>query len=248
MFCTCQNAFFLYSFYIIFQTKEYKMKKILAAAVAALVSFGAFAGDWQSTIGAGVSPQKSTIGIDEDEDLNLSFNGHGMGDIGQWAVDFDLTYLLVNTANSLSFKADFVAGAAIPTSDWITADMGFNIGGDIGIGYSFIHSQKATLGAFAMFGLDYTSYSWTYEPDGMSYKVVSIDLDESAFCYKIGADLLGAVRFTDHLGLFGSFGVRWILGGTASASLSGAGYSIDTDMDISGKICLIPTIGLSWTF
>ncbi len=193
------------------------MKKILATALAALVSFGAFAGDWQNTLGAGIPAQKSTIGIDSEKDsassLNYSFNGKGAGDVGQWAIDFDLTCLLVNTANGLSFKDDFGIGVATPTSDWITADTGFNLNGDIGVGYSFIHSEKATLGLFAMFGLDYTKYSWTFTPNGSSYGTpTSLDMELSAFNYKIGGDLLGAVRFTEHLGLFGSFGVRWILG------------------------------------
>lgn len=234
------------------------MKKILAVAVAALVSFTAFAGDWQSTLGAGISAQKSSIHVDNDDSLYYVSMGESMGKVHQWAVNFNLTYLLVNTSNGLSFKADFGIGPAIANEDWISSgDIGLNVNGDIGIGYSFIHSKRATLGLFAMFGLDYTKYSWTYKANtnGTSYddNRPKFDLDYSIFHYKLGTDIVGAFRFNEHLGLFGSFGARWICGGSANISATGSAYgksfSVDKDWDLKSKgLCFIPTLGFCWTF
>ena len=229
------------------------MKKILAVAVAALVSFGAFAGDWQNTLGAGLSAQKSSIHVAKSG-TNLGIDS--LGKLHQWATDFDLTYFLVNTANGLSFKADFAIGAAFPDASWIgSSDTGLNLGGDFGIGYSFLHSQRVTLGLFAMFGLDYTKYSWTYRSSNVfnENEGAKFEMEYGIFSYKIGADLACAFRFTEQLGIFGSFGARWICGGSTSLSATGSAYgkslSVDYDWDVKAKgLCLIPTLGICWTF
>ena len=132
--------------------------------------------------------------------------------------------------------------------------MGFNLNGDIGIGYSFLHGKRATLGLFAMFGLDYTKYSFTYEIDDWTGELAAkLDSEYALLHYRLGLDLTGAFRFTEHLGIFGNFGARWIAGGSSSLSLSGDFYgesiSTDYDWDVRSKgLCYIMALGLCWTF
>ncbi len=232
------------------------MKKIILAVLLSLASFMAFAGDWQSTIGTGISFT--------DEELNQKFklfdNAYylDLGGFWQADIDYDLTYLLVNKEFGLSFKADAGIGLAIMESILSESgyDKGFHLSGDIGVGYSFLRSDRATLGLFAVFGMNYATYKTSAEgslslPNGTEEKL-TWDLETSLMHYSVGADLTGVFRFTKHLGLFGSFGARWVMGGkikvSSTAKLAGLSESANLSWDINGKYLLTPKLGISWTF
>ena len=214
----------------------------------------AFAGDWQNTIGTGISlnygemHQKYKVVNDYYLDL---------GDFNQTDVDYNLTYLLVNKQFGLSFKADAGIGLAIMKSILQESgyDKGLHLFGDFGVGYSFIHSDRTTLGAFVMLGLDYATFKSSTKDEGDFLGVPyqsSLDLETSFLHYSLGADITGVFRFTKHLGIFGSFGARWVMGGKVRTSstlkINETSETASGSWDINGKFTISPKIGLSWTF
>ena len=218
------------------------MKKILAFVAATLFGAAAFAGSWQSTVGLGFAIPISTFGIDED----------GADDIKQTSFNADLMYLGVHTENGLTAKFDFSIG--VPKCDDIPDGDGedpIDFTFDLGVGYSFIRTEKITLGVLGVFGFDHSSYDSKATFDGYT---LPIDSTIGLTSINFGVDAIGAFRFTNHFGGFANIGLRYVIAGTASTeydvpeAAKNLGIGDDNDVDISGKISFRPTIGLIWTF
>lgn len=204
------------------------MKKILALVAAMAFGAAAFAGDWQSTVGAGFTLPVTNYGFDEDDVDSQTQIGYG----------FDLMYLGVHLGNGFTAKVDASIGLAsnddIPDGD---AEDPLELTANLGFGYSFIRDEKVTLAALGVVGIDYTWFG---------SKSNGVDVDFSYFSLNVGASILGAYRFTDHFGAFADLSLRYIVTGTASAEYPSP---IGTqDVDISGNIVFRPTLGVIWTF
>lgn len=219
-------------------------KIIIAFSIAFITTLCTYASDWQFTIGTGLTLPYSRLHA-----KNGKMEGLAMTDIDTWQFesDYDLTFMLVNVPVGISFKSDLGLGYAITDDEGIRK--GGNLLGDFGVGYSFVRSERVTMGLFAMFGFDYSMYKYTdnLRIDGIK-QTFKLDIKENFLSYSVGADITGVFRFTKCFGLFGSLGGRWILGGKVDGTASILGESSNLSWKMNGKFIFIPTVGVSWTF
>ena len=171
-------------------------------------------------------------------------------------------YLGVHTRNGLTAKLDLGLGLPngkigddeIKTEGEDPIDFTF----DIGIGYSFIRDEKITLGVLGVFGIDYSSWSLADKEESLMDGAIKVteSQDLSLMTFNLGADVIGAFRFTDHFGMYANLGFRYVLAGSADIDWeyigSIAGFSGEksgtNSNDVSGKFVFKPTLGVIWTF
>lgn len=181
----------------------------------------------------------------------FSFDGDYVEDFSQTGVGFEIDWLGISIDSGLTFRADFSLDF-LSTSEIDDADTAFELGLEIGAGYSFVRNEKFTVGVLGMLGFTYGGYEWT---DKYGYDVVSVDADYTInfLTFDFGADLVGKYQFTENFGAYASLGFRY---GVAidSEFYAEAKYQgtrildLDEDTGLSSGFKFKPTIGLCWTF
>ena len=221
------------------------MKKIiLGAAVALLMSASLFAKTWTNNIGVGFSVPISSIGVDED----------GADDIFQVGYGVQGFYTGFHQ-NGFTVKASESVGVAT-SKDIGIQDSDTNVGVfsnlEIGAGYSFIRTEKVTLSALGMLGLDISVYSDSGET---THKGEKWDYTNSVgtAIFSAGADLQAIFRFKPNFGMFCNVAGRYLVaGGTFGEVEYKKGSKKETESNsegnLRGKFRIQPSIGVVWTF
>lgn len=221
------------------------MKKIiLGAAVALLMSTSLFAKTWTNNIGVGFSVPISSIGVDKD----------GADDIFQIGYGVQGFYTGFHQ-NGFTVKASESVGVAT-SKDIGIQDSDTNVGVfsnlEIGAGYSFIRTEKVTLSALGMFGLDISVYSDSGETTYNGQKADYTDSIGTAI-FSAGADLQAIFRFKPNFGMFCNIAGRYLIaGGTFGETEYKYKNTTHTDShsdgNLRGKFRIQPSIGVVWTF
>ena len=212
---------------------------------------GAGAKTWTNNIGAGFSLPISQFGVDKS----------GADDIFQLGYGIEATYLGFHE-NGFTVKAD-VSGGLATSKDISIQDHSTNLGVfynfAVGAGYSFVRTQKFTLSATAMLGLDAASYSNSEDDiqyDGKDCENVSRNLTYTMF--SAGADLFASYKIKEHFGVFANISARYLVAGGTSQNVdwtwkdeSGLKRKESAEgdgPDLKGKFRVQPTIGVVWNF
>ncbi len=225
------------------------MKKSLTIlAIFAFFTSSLFAKSWTNNIGLGYSMPFSFIGINES----------GAKDINQIGYGVCGSYTGIHNSG-LTLKADVSIGLNT-TKDVTIQKSGTNFGVfeniGFGVGYAFINSEKATLGATGSLGIELSQYSFTEEDITYNSHKADSTITSSIVSASIGADLFGIYRFTEGFGIFTNITAKYILGGTTKVENKYEWEESDTkktsisstDAEIRGKFLIQPTIGIVWTF
>ena len=224
------------------------MKKIiLGAAVALLMSTSLFANTWTNNIGLGFSvpitmvKAKDPIFYDADskgatkDKTQLGFNIAGM-------------YLGYHESG-FTVKGTLSLGVGYMSDYWVDekgeTDPGLGVNGveTLGVGYSFIHTDRVVLAATGGIGFQEGVYTYN-EKIGDS----ETDYTNTFFTFNLGADLTAILRTSDKFGFYGSVYVGWIPTGTVSREVKSGSTKTTNDYDLKGNVMIAPTIGVVWTF
>lgn len=129
-------------------------------------------------------------------------------DVEENIYDISIQDLFIKS-NGITFGAEFAMGVA-SSDDFFTddnTDYGFNMRGEINLGYSLIHTEHFVLGACGIFGLagnffmgesTWTEYNQEYYRKWMA----------STLSVTIGADAYLSLMLSDNVGIYGKFGIR----------------------------------------
>lgn len=217
------------------------MKKIiLGAAVALLISASLFAKTWTNNIGLGFSVPITMLKAkepvfydsgDSKEKTQLGFNIAGMY-LGYHESGFTVKGAL---SLGVGYMKDFWLNTNDNTTD---SAIGFNAFETLGVGYSFVHTDKAVLALTGGFGLQEGVY---ISPSDSDITVTLID-------FSLGADLTAIIRSSEGFGFFGSIYVGWIPTGTVSREEKDGSSKSTYNEDLNGNLTIAPTIGVVWTF
>lgn len=213
------------------------LKKIISSIVlAGCIAAGLWAEPPKNVLSFNIDFPQMKYKIDDSADAKLDFSGGG----------FDFTGLVM-LKNNLCIP--ITAGiSGITTSDIKIA--GDNIGGPLlklgaGLGYAVVNTDKFTLALSGILGLDYFTTGPIKEEYVGSYKrEYTLELTE----FTIGADLFGAIRLGDNMGLSAGIRVQTCMFGSAKIKIDYSyGYTdSDNTWDLKGGRCsVIPRIGLS---
>lgn len=231
------------------------MKKCLVLLALLFFALSAFAANWQVSTGVGVAVPISLYG--------LEYTDTTTGNVLQNAVDFDASFIGINTDNNFSFKTDVTIGypfssdvndmgksiaseineTSSGTSIYIDLNGTIDVGFDIGLGYSFVHTSKASLNIFGVLGIEYTLYTCSG-----TIKNSSLDLSIDVFSLNTGIDVMAMYRFGNMFGIFGNVGFRYIATGFGRGRVEIDSDFQNTNVNIAGKFIYTPTIGVCWTF
>ena len=238
--------------------KEQSMKKIIiGAAIALVMSTSLFANTWTNNIGLGFSvpvtnyKAKDSIFYDTattstDKKTEVAFDIQGM------YLGYHQNGFTVKGALSLGIGT---ISDLYPENGSLERGIGVNIVETLGIGYSFIRSDKAVLALTAGIGLQEGIY-----PRKVKIALLNSseehDVTDTFFTFNLGADLTAVIRSSDKFGFYASLYAGWIPTGfvksedkvevTKNGTTSSTTESLTKDLD--GTFFFAPTIGVVWTF
>lgn len=232
------------------------MKKIiLGAAVALLMSTSLFAKTWTNNIGLGFSvpitmvKAKDPIFYDSGdtkanmkltkEKTQLGFNVAGMY-LGYHESGFTVKGSL---SLGVGYISDYWPDVNFDNKVSTDPGIGFNAFETLGVGYSFVHTDKAVLAATAGLGFQESIYTYNIKIGDSE-----TDITDTFFTLSLGGDFTAIIRTSDGFGFFGSVYVGWIPTGTYSTEAKSGSKKTTEDLDLKGNVVIAPTIGVVWTF
>ncbi len=235
------------------------MKKIIIGVLALVMSTSLFAKSWTSNVGVGFtvpitmvqgkdnifiesltsSTDKKTFTTYGLQGMYLGYHDNGFTFKGKLDLAFGMDKKTYYDYTDKEFK-DILA---------------INLNETLGVGYSFIRSEKVLLAATAGIGLSQIIIPYK---TGVKYNGTSTD-QETTITYttfNLGADLTAILRTSQKFGFYASFYIGWIPFGNAKTenkieTTSGGTTNSNTTTntkDLNGNIFIAPTIGLVWTF
>jgi len=227
------------------------MKKILFFIAFSLLASNIFAKKWTNNVGVGLTLPYSVIGSDSSsgEDINqLGFGAEG--------------FYLGCHESGFTVKADYAIGATFTKNISLqdkNTNVGFFTNVALGAGYSIPLTEKLLLSLTGMCGFDASIF--TEADEDVEYAEASdsradYETTLTLATLSIGGDIQLRYKFDSHLGLFGNFSARYIIGGLC-ATESIYTYDYDdrertdkstSDYDLWGKFRVQPTLGVCWTF
>ena len=220
------------------------MKKFFISLLAFSVFSGTlFAKQWTNNIGAGMSIPFSTIGV----------NKNGADDINQLGYGVEGTYIGQHE-NGFIAKANVSIGLAT-SKDISVQERNTNLGVfenvALGIGYSFVNTERALFGLAGMAGVELGQYSLEEEKNSDS-----IETSYSLVTVSFGTDIFSVYKISERIGFFANLNARWIIAGTArrevtTESKNNGKKKQETDSsstDLLGKFIVQPSIGVIWSF
>ena len=232
------------------------MKKIIGIAVALLMTTGLFAKTWTNNIGVGFTvpitmmQSKDDIFIESatektNKQTFTSFGIQGMY-LGYHQSGFTVKGVLDITFGMFS-NAYY--------DDGLQDVFSVNIAESLGIGYSFIHTDKVVLAATGGIGLSTAIVPFKFETVGIGGSDEH-DITLYGTTFNLGADLTGIIRTSPKFGFYGSIYVGWIPTGSFKAEdkyekTRGGTTTSTTNTethDLNGTVFIAPTIGVVWTF
>ena len=232
--------------------KEASMKKIIGILVIGFVALGTVsAKKWTNNVGFGFSMPISTIGVDEKDSDDISQIGYGI----------DMFYVGVHE-DGFTTKANVDLGIAT-TKDISLQDNETNAGifynADLGVGWSFIHTEKMMLSLTGMLGLDIGGYEDSAED--VSYDGNDCDSFKKTIAFaefNVGGDLFFSYRIKEHFGFFANFSARYLVAGGINDKIEwtykdsdGRKHTESSEGDgttLLGKFRIQPTLGVVWNF
>lgn len=214
-----------------------------------IFSSGAFAKKWANNIGVGVSVAGSFIGVNQKDADDIFQLGYGA----------EVTYIGVHE-NGLSAKANISVGVET-SKDIALQDREVNVGAFenivLGVGYSFVNSERLLLSVFATAGVEMGQYSFTEEDVVDGNETYDVTTTRSFVTLSAGTDIFAVYRLSQKLGIFANLGARYIFNGNESretlkdgrSSKRGEHKNNSPDkIALFGKFIVQPTIGVVWTF
>ena len=236
------------------------MKKIIFIALSAVLAVTAtFAQEEEtaqedSAVTAETSEKKWTNNVGVQLSVPVSKYKVDGEKIDQWGISFDLMYMGVHR-NGFTVKATSGGGSASTGNFSFEGDddrqYGAFMRGDLGAGYSFVHNEKFTLSALAMFGIE----GATYETEKKSFahdELGKVDKNYTATLlgFTLGADITAAMYTREHFGWYATIAARYI---PLAGMVSGVKYE-DDDFTRSdtyttmghGVFNVTPSFGLVW--
>ena len=239
--------------------KEQSMKKIIiGAAIALVMSTSLFANTWTNNIGLGFSvpitnyKAKDSIFYDTattstDKKTEVAFDIQGM------YLGYHQNGFTVKGALSLGIGT---ISDLYPEDGSMQRGIGVNIVETLGIGYSFIRSDKAVLALTAGIGLQEGIYPRKVKLITGINSSEEHDVTDTLFTFNLGADLTAVIRSSEKFGFYASLYAGWIPTGfvksedkvevTSGGTTSSTTKSITEDLN--GTFFFAPTIGVVWTF
>lgn len=236
------------------------MKKIIFIALSAVLAVTAtFAQEEEtaqeeSAVTAETSEKKWTNNIGTQLSVPVTKYKVDGKKIDQWGISFDLMYMGVHR-NGFTVKTTSGGGSASTGNFSFEGDnnrqYGVYMHGDLGAGYSFVHNERFTLSALAMFGIEGATYetekkSFAHDELGNVDKNYTVTL----FGFTLGADITAAMYTREHFGYYTTISARYI---PLASMVSGVKYEANdfTRSDIyttmgHGVFNVTPSFGLVW--
>ena len=220
------------------------MKKIIGVLAIALVATGLFAKTWTNNVGVGFALPINGLQVDssifKDWSPQISYDIQGM-------------YLGYHE-NGFTVRGSFDLGVGTVKDFWydtVKKEYEYGIGVDlreqIGVGYSFIRSEKFVLALTAGIGLKETII-----PRTETVLNTTTDTTGTIFLFDLGGDLTALVRFSERFGMFFNmhagfvpFGKFYISEEKKDGSTT---TTTDTDFDLKKTYLIAPSVGFAWTF
>lgn len=161
---------------------------------------------------------KKTRSRKSPKNQNLMFIGFSMyeptketskhRDVEENIYDISVQDLFIKS-NGITFGFEFALGVA-STDDFFmddNTDYGFDVRGELNLGYSLIHTEHFVLGACGIFGLGGNIFmgesTWT-ESSEEYYRKWMV----STLSVTVGADAYISILLSDNVGIYGKFGIR----------------------------------------
>ena len=242
------------------RSKENYMKKITLIALAVMfTTVSTFAQEEEtaqeeSAATAETSEKKWTNNIGTQLSVPVTKYKVDGEKIDQWGISFDLMYMGVHR-NGFTVKATSGGGSASTGNFSFEGDddrqYGAFVRGDLGAGYSFVHNEKFTLSALAMFGIEGAIYetekkSFAHDELGNVDKNYTVTL----FGFTLGADITAAMYTREHFGYYATITARYI---PLASMVSGVKYEAndftrsDTYTTMGhGVFNVTPSFGVVW--
>ena len=236
------------------------MKKIIFIALSAVLAVTAtFAQEEEtaqeeSAVIAETSEKKWTNNIGTQLSVPVTNYKVDGKKIDQWGISFDLMYMGVHR-NGFTVKTTSGGGSASTGNFSFEGDnnrqYGVYMHGDLGAGYSFVHNERFTLSALAMFGIEGATYetekkSFAHDELGNVDKNYTVTL----FGFTLGADITAAMYTREHFGYYTTISARYI---PLASMLSGVKYEAndftrsDTYTTMGhGVFNVTPSFGVVW--
>ncbi len=220
------------------------MKKIIGVLAIALVATGLFAKTWTNNVGVGFALPINGFQVDISNSKDLS---------PQISYDIQGMYLGYHE-NGFTVRGSFDLGVGTVKDFWydtVKKEYEYGIGVDlreqIGVGYSFIRSEKFVLALTAGIGLKETIIPRTE-------KVLNTTTDTTGtiFLFDLGGDLTALVRFSERFGMFFNMHAGFVPFGkfyTSSETKTGSTTTTtDKDYNLKTTYIIAPSLGFAWSF
>lgn len=202
---------------------------------------------WTNNIGVGFTLPVSKTGVDEEGADNIQRIGYGL----------EGTYIGYHK-NGFTAKANVSVGLDT-TQDFDIQGKDTNFGvfnnTALGVGWSFVRTDKCLFGVAAMLAIDLASYY--YEDDEIIDSGKHDYKNEVIFAtFSAGADIFASYSFKKDFGFFANVEVRYLVAGVAKIDRTdkyekdNVTYSGTTTInnDLKGKVLVQPTLGVMWKF
>ena len=236
------------------------MKKIIFIALSAVLAVTAIfaqeeeTAQEESAVTAETSEKKWTNNIGTQLSVPVTKYKVDGKKIDQWGISFGLMYMGVHR-NGFTVKTTSGGGSASTGNFSFEGDnnrqYGVYMHGDLGAGYSFVHNERFTLSALAMFGIEGATYetekkSFAHDELGNVDKNYTVTL----FGFTLGADITATMYTREHFGYYTTISARYI---PLASMLSGVKYEAndftrsDTYTTMGhGVFNVTPSFGVVW--
>ena len=222
------------------------MKKIIGVLAIALVATGLFAKTWTNNVGVGFALPINKFEYDyKKAGQSVTFK--------QTQISYDVQGLYLGYhENGFTVRGSFDLGIGTIKDMWGDENgIGVNLKEQIGVGYSFIRSEKFVLALTGGLGLQETIIP---REDKVVIATASgtIDRTVTSLMLDIGADLTALVRFSEGFGMFFNMHAGFVpFGKFYTSSETKAGSTTTTtnkDYNLKTTYIIAPSLGFAWTF
>ncbi len=227
------------------------MKKIFSVMAIALLATGLFAKTWTNNVGVGLAFPINKFEYDYENEAKQSVT------FRQTQISYDAQGLYLGYhENGFTVRGSFDLGIGTIKDMWGDENgIGVNLKEQIGVGYSFIRSEKFVLALTGGLGLQETIFP---REDKVVYGTDSYTRDRTvtSLMLNIGADLTALVRFSEKFGMFFNMHAGFVPFGKiyleekreGSSKSSSSSITVNTDYDLKKTYTITPSVGVVWTF
>jgi hypothetical protein len=214
------------------------MKKLIMTILAGtLLITGLSAKTWTNNIGLGLTVPLSGTKVKDGNDIFQV----GYGVKGSY-LGFHENGFTVRAEETLAIATS--KDIKVQTEDTNIGIIGIS---DIGLGYSFVRTEKATVSLLGMLGLDLSVYEGSVTTFGTTVKNTCVPV-----LFNLGADIYAAYYVKENFGIFADVSARWLVGGAyllnTSTERGSSTISTTNTSDLQGKFRIQPSFGIVWNF